>query len=526
MWDYQYVTLDDEQKIARRIHLDWAGYRVVLSQLVLCAYVAVYRWFTRDSTRRRSGLVMTLSRLEWRLSDPISLDRPEFRCWGDWLIVLGWAAWCTVLATSNTGNGMYYYMHVTKAFGIVGAANLPMHFLLAIKRSPLRWMYGLSYEGRANFLHRWLGRIILYLLSCHAMLYLNFFWDTNRMKTRFLEFDVMCGFIAFIIMSIIGVSANHYVRNLSYRVFYLLHIILSPLLFPLMFLHVSHIRPYLYPSITLFVGDQVLRAINRTPALASIKHISPSLIQISAHAVFVRPLKPGSHALLRHPATTGILGSNPFSITAAITPSNREKKRIRMIARVRSNITKKLAALPTEGPRQTVAVYLDLPYGAPLYFPPLSEFDKILFVAGGVGATFAVSWIKYLSKSTEGGRAALVKPGQLRFVWAVKSPEEAAWAFDDDYQGDNANEVAECVELYITGNPPEDPDADQGDRISTGRPSVRDLIHDTVKDAGHEGRTAILICGPSMMGSIAKRVSARLGAQSVDLWLHVEEFGH
>jgi hypothetical protein len=94
------------------------------------------------------------------------------------------------------------YMHLTKAFGIVTVANLPLHFMLAMKRSPLRWAYGLSYEGHANFLHRWLGRIILWLLAIHAALYLNFFWDTNRMTTRFLEFDVMCGFIAIIALVI------------------------------------------------------------------------------------------------------------------------------------------------------------------------------------------------------------------------------------------------------------------------------------------------------------------------------------
>jgi hypothetical protein len=105
MWDYQYVDLDDKQKIARRINLDCAGYRVVLSQLVLCGYIAAYRWFTKHSARRRSDLVMALGRLEWRLSDPISLSHPEFRCWGDWLVVFGWSAWCTVLAMANTGNG-------------------------------------------------------------------------------------------------------------------------------------------------------------------------------------------------------------------------------------------------------------------------------------------------------------------------------------------------------------------------------------------------------------------------------------
>lgn len=89
---------------------------------------------------------------------------------------------------------------MTKAFGIVGAANLPLHLVLAMKRSPLRWLGRLSYEGRANFLHRWLGRTISLLLAVHATLYFAFFWATGRMTTRFLELDVLCGFFALLVI--------------------------------------------------------------------------------------------------------------------------------------------------------------------------------------------------------------------------------------------------------------------------------------------------------------------------------------
>ena len=85
---------------------------------------------------------------------------------------------------------------MTKAFGMVGAANLPLHLVLAMKRSPLRWLGALSYEGRANFLHRWLGRTVSVLLAVHAALYLAYFWAAGRMTTRLLDLDVLCGVFA------------------------------------------------------------------------------------------------------------------------------------------------------------------------------------------------------------------------------------------------------------------------------------------------------------------------------------------
>ena len=325
--------------------------------------------------------------------------------------------------------------------------------MLAMKRSPLRMLFGASYEGQANFMHRWMGHNINSLLSTHAYLYLAYFWDTARMKTRFLEFDVQCGFWAFVLISIVVLSAGRWVRNWSYRLFFLIHVSASPLLFPLMFLHVPHMRPYLWVSLALYASDVALRYLTRVPAMASVEHLSPTLIAINAYPAFETTIRPGTHVIIRHTDTA--LTSHPFSITSAFVPSGAVTKRLRMVARIRSGFTKKLADMPTQaaaypegihGTSKMLAIQMDLPYGAPLYFPDLKKFDNILFVAGGIGATFAASWVKFLLKGADA-----CQPGQVRFVWAVKTPEDAMWAFQDDFPGDNASDLAAVVELYITG---------------------------------------------------------------------------
>lgn len=87
---------------------------------------------------------------------------------------------------------------------MAAAANFPMHILLSMKRTPLRYIFGVSYESEINHMHQGLGKIIYLLLSAHAALYLMFFWDTSRMKTRLLEYDILCGVAGFI--SLVG---NH-----------------------------------------------------------------------------------------------------------------------------------------------------------------------------------------------------------------------------------------------------------------------------------------------------------------------------
>jgi len=93
------------------------------------------------------------------------------------------------------------YLHLTKAFGMAAAASLPLNVLLGMKYSPLKLVFpNFSYEGPVNVAHQWLGNQIYLLLTVHVCLYLKFFWDTSRMKTRLLEIDALCGVCAFGIM--------------------------------------------------------------------------------------------------------------------------------------------------------------------------------------------------------------------------------------------------------------------------------------------------------------------------------------
>jgi hypothetical protein len=115
MLGYEYVDLTEDQKVARRRHLNWAGYSVIISQLLVFSISYVYLRLKRSSAHPRTARVKKLAQLEWWLSLPISLDHPELRCLGDWLVVLAWWGWCVGLAIVNTGNGAYQlsvaYLH-------------------------------------------------------------------------------------------------------------------------------------------------------------------------------------------------------------------------------------------------------------------------------------------------------------------------------------------------------------------------------------------------------------------------------
>ncbi|TGZ83691.1 hypothetical protein EX30DRAFT_338303 [Ascodesmis nigricans] len=533
MYGYIYKDLTDSEKRARREALDGAGIDVFMSQIVLFIAICVFRALFPHHRKNA---------VEWFLLKPISLKYPILKTPAHWLVIGTWMSYCFFLVLRNTGDD---YLHLTKAFGTVAVANLPFHFLFASKRFILAPLLSTSYES-LNFFHRWLGRIITILLSGHAFLYLNFFYDTNRLTNRFLENDVQWGFWSYLIFTTISSSANHWVREWSYRLFYTLHITLPMLLFPMLYFHVSHLRPYLIAGIAFYIIDHILRYFARTSGTIKIRRVTPNLIALTFTPKKYITIPAGSHALLNIPSLSSF-ASNPFSIAAA---SSAPGGPIKMVARVRNGTTKKLAAMKGA---DTIDAVLESPYGAFTAANTTSlitrDVKKVIIIAGGVGGTFATFWVPTLVKKLGKER--------VRFVWSVRTIDDVMWAFEENENADNEDreKIADVLEIHLTGskdqlkridkdhesvelstgllvNSKTDAVAELGkvgirkERIKTGRPKVRALVEKTVEETGVEGRTLVLVCGPGRMGGVAKKVVAEQGMKGRDVYVHVEEFGH
>jgi len=395
------------------------------------------------------------------------------------------------------------------------------------------------------------------------------------MKTRLLEHDILYGVAGFYVLTMLVISANHVFRTLSYRTFYVFHIFLADALFPLLFLHVSHLRVYLAAAFVFFVVDYTTRLYLRLKTTATFSRLAPGLMSITISAEDLAILRepafiaPGVHGLLRVPEISE-WSWNPFTFTTSTLPppdstSPPEKKPIKLVARTRKGFTKKLAKLHAAEPKK-MAIILDMAYGASHFFD-LQRFDKILFVAGGVGATFAVSWVKYLLANK------IASPAKLRFVWAVKTPQEAEWALDEDCEGDGATELAKMVELYFTGDSTSSPEVEEerdsndgaeeaddnddevemrlldnnGEDLNTNsliergvskeniwftRPDLTQVVNETAPSrsvgSSNAGSVAVLVSGPDRMAMEMKRIVAwkAVSTETTEFWLHVEEFGH
>ena len=571
---YHFVSLSDEQNSRRRQLLDGYGQFAQLSVLLLpliyqlCLGMRllisrVWPFNPSQAVKEHQSPVISrfkqpatgyptnvFARIRWFLDEEV-LEGWETR--QEWLITGLWAVWLLVLVFRDTGDD---YLHLTKRFGIVAASQLPLHYMLAAKSwSPIQYLTQMSHE-ELNPYHRLLGRLLIALFSIHAMMYLNFYIQLNLLTKRIQDRDVILGLTAITTFITIGTTALARVRTWNYRVFFYLHVILSLSLLPILYFHVSHLRLYIIESVAIYLLLILQRNVSQTATNANIKLIpSANLLAVSiplTKALSSRGFTPGQHIYLGFPSLPQKLRINPFSI-ANSDPHNDNK--IELVARVLSGTTAILA--DDAAKKRTTNITLEGPYGAAKYFPDLATYDRVLFVAGGVGATFTLPvYLDLLHRKARG--ESLPK---LKFTWTVRRNVDAQWGIkqvlgscdglpdafkvyttqgDVDIQdsdpsarrtqstseveGGGSIELQERDRLLSDSSTPGESTPRDAKSMYNGRPDFGAMIDETFSYDGRE-KVAILVCGPRGMGASVRREVTRWIWKGRSVFWHSEEFG-
>lgn len=441
-------------------------------------------------------------------------------------------------------------MHLAKRFGAIGASQLPLQYLLALKSpySPLQLLTRSSHET-LNALHQHLGYIITGLFYAHVGLYLNFFVVKNLLAAKLQAGYILAGVFSIVAFTAVGTTALAPVRRWSYRVFYFVHVALATLLLPLLFLHVAHIRIYIYETAVVYAANAVLRFWNTETCPGTIRLIpNTRLIEI-----VVRPSRetlrkwlPGQHAyvsLAGHPFLR-TFKSNPFTI--ASLPSIDGD--IRIVAKVLDGNTAKLARSATNdrkshntsGPQN---VSLEGPYGVPSHSDRLLQYDRILFVAGGVGATFVLPLYRQLLADLSPSSGSYRRQ-KVDCVWVARESAEVAWAMPEEMKEREA--FRERLTVFLTGRGAgrEDDggielqerdtllasgDGEDGEvsrpelDAHVGRPDLRDIVDRTLA-RGMAEKVAVVACGPAGVTDSLRRAVGRHVEQGREVWFWAERF--
>lgn len=418
--------------------------------------------------------------------------------------------------------------------------------------SPIQYLTGRSHES-LNILHQLLGRIITIFLYGHAALYLNFYIQSNLLESKLKEGYVVCGILAIWAFTAVGTTALAPVRRWSYSVFYITHVILATALLPLLWFHVSHIRIYLYESAVVYASNVILRTLSSKTVPATLRLLENGTvvdirIPLSQRNKALQHFTPGQHAYLSlpsHPASRTVR-SNPFSL-ASLPTSDSE---LRFLARVLNGNTARLAS-SAAGTISKQPLTIEGPYGLPTHADKLLAYDRVLFVAGGIGGTFIAPLYRQLLADlspSPGSR----RRGKVRFVWVARGVGDVAWAVPGP--GREGEGFAERIELWVTGGRRGGggarADVDVGGegiemeerkgllgssggdevgngaqrlRLRFGRPDLRDVVEETFSRGAGE-RVAVVVCGPR---ALAKRLREEVGEkvwQGREVWFWEEVF--
>jgi hypothetical protein len=460
------------------------------------------------------------------------------------------------------------YLHLTKRFGIVAASQLPFHYLLIWKSSwsPIQTLTRTTHET-LNVYHQALGRIVTLLVFLHAAFYLNFYVQNNILGNKLKEAYVLCGIAGTIAFAAIGTTALSPVRRWSYRIFYAVHVILSIALLPVLFFHVHHLRIYLYETAAVYALNSFVRWLSVSNRSGTIRSIpNTSLVEISIQVCDVKGqrlftnYRPGQHAyvsLARNPLSRQF-NSNP--LTAVSIPST--DKHLKFVARALDGNTRKLAMLAEKTSYGVdVGLSIEGPHGLSNLEDKLLQFDRVLFVAGGVGATFILPLYRQLLADLSPGKGSYRRQ-KVTFVWIARSESEVTWAVPTDQREKEG--FVERLKICITGASAPTPengmdyndgvtaaaDVDDGNDgieleeqkqlladdvvvptaarkdlpIHTGRPDLRRLVHQALSHCSNE-RVAIITCGPqSLSQTLRREIAPWVIKRGRDVWYHDESF--
>ena len=337
--------------------------------------------------------------------------------------------------------------------------------------------------------------------------------------------------------------------------FYTTHVILASMLLPVLYFHVHHIRIYIVETLVVYAVHLILRILNEHKVQGSLTMVSGTAnlleinIPISAKSK-TKPITqwhPGQHvyaSLANGPAYTRSLKSrSPFTI--ASLPS--EDGHLKLVARVLDGNTAALAKAATEGATgksSSMSLILEGPYGLSTHSNTLLSYNRVLFIAGGVGATVIVPLYRTLLKDLS------PSPGSRRrqnvaFVWAVRDGSEASWAIPEDEQEKKGMQERMTVYATRSGRVDDEQTTDEMDegiemerllpsgvvdgsvkgwQINHGRPDLGEMIDRAFGHTREDTRVAVIVCGPrSMADDVRMKSSKWVGKR--DVWLHVEAFG-
>ncbi|KAI0164313.1 ferric reductase NAD binding domain-containing protein [Hypoxylon sp. FL1284] len=504
---------------------------------------------------------------------------PGFTSVGHAIIVTAYVALNILFAFYDYYQGDYSQItNYAARFGWMATGNMVFVVFLALKNTPLAFLTAYSYE-RLNVLHQIAGYTTLLFTILHGSMYASYFIENDRIEI--LQEDVVTAGIVLGFAVLFTCLAGTIVKRFNYELFYVIHVVLFLVIAVALGLHRPSFNPDkgLYATVilaALWFSDRLIRfgrlVYNSINNEATIHALPDGGTRIVLKKPILRA-RPGKHCYVWLPRIRA-LETHPFTIVASDP--------MELVINTYSGFTRDLHKYALENTCTSLKVSVEGPYGTD---PDPLDFDKVVLVAGGSGATFTFGIAAdMLDRMAENSQQ------QIDFIWAVKGQDNITWFTEhlnnlrNHYHspkvslkvhatrlpsshpphGSHSNAhtsasnsstnmarstLEKGVEFTSTSNPvsssatPYQSDQEEKDPprhvevpssspstvdlpIIVGRPDTEALIRSAVESVGKDQRVLIAACGPDGLIKVVRNVAAScisVGGPAVEV--HCEQFG-
>lgn len=412
--------------------------------------------------------------------------------------------------------------------GTLAALNLIPTVLFALRNNPLIPLLQVSYDD-FNLFHRWCARITIAEAMVHTSCWLaNTVWGGTWKEVADAlreEPSYTWGMVATIAFVFIGIQAWSPIRHAFYETFLNIH--RSVVIFAIvglwkhLELHGLPQLPWLHIVVALWAIEWFFRLARLCYHSVYLNGRGFSKIRVEAMPgeacrvtiTLARPWtpRPGCHVHMYMPRLA-FLSSHPFSVAWSPThnlPSSKEmtlptlegavtapsappkSREISLICRARTGLTRKMYDRAAKQPNQefTTFGFLEGPYGG---HHSLDSYGTVVLVAGGVGITHQVMYVKHLVQSYAQGTSAIQR---VHLIWTIPTAESLEWIrpwMDEILRMPGRKDVLR-VSLFISRPKGQLRNSSTSIKMIPGRPKIGELLEQEVKN--RIGAVAITCCG-------------------------------
>ena len=385
--------------------------------------------------------------------------------------------------------------YIADRAGVLCLANIPLLILYAGRNNILLWLTNWSH-GTFLLLHRWVAWMLTIQASIHAVLYTRMYIPGGYFATESKAPYWIWGTVAVLCMSILLFTSIHPIRQRVYEVFLAWHQIMAIFVLVGVYWHIMILYNrewgyinWIYTGIAVWGFERAMRLLRL--ARNGIKTARVTIIDDEYLRVDIENTSGGGHAYLYFPTLTWRVWENhPFSVASAVLPASDEDqhnttlsdKDIEKLGSLASSsdsdsderryhsptkvgltflLRTKLGVTAKLGKHTTLPVLVENAYGP---HGDLSEYSRLICIAGGVGVTACVPYLR-------------AHAGERKLFWGARS------------QGvvDAMASTLSGVEQHVF----------VGKRMDIGEVLTKEL-------SGSVESTVVMICGPSEMGDEAR----------------------